>query len=159
MIDWPRLEELRERRRRLALETLLADRRSAEAQARAVQAAEQARAAAEQAKASHWQAAAADPGLSVAALAGAAAWGRVLDQRIAREREAVAGQQARALACAQEVEHSREALRRAAGGVEKAARLGARERSEHRRRENARLESAAEDLAAARWAARRTRGE
>jgi len=157
MIAWLRLEDVRERRRRLALEQLAADRRVEQAQAGVLQAAEQARAVAEGAKASHWQAAAADPALSVSALAGAAAWSRVLDERIAREGAAVAQAQARAQACAHAAEASREALRRAAGGVEKAARLAQQARAQGRRREDARLESTAEDLAAARWAARRAR--
>jgi hypothetical protein len=155
MIDWVRLEDLRERRRRVALEAMLADRRAADAQARALQAAEAARAVAERAKASHWQAAGADPALSVAALAGAAAWSRVLDAQIARERATVAQAQAQARACTRAAEASREALRRAAGGVEKAARLAQQARSTDRRQEDARLESAAEDLATARWAAQR----
>jgi hypothetical protein len=157
MIDWPRLEELRERRRRLALEAMLADRRAADAQAHVLRAAEDARALAERAKASHWQAAAADPALSVATLAGASTWSRVLDEQIARERAATAEAEARAQACARAVAASREALRRAAGSVEKAARLAQQARALGRRREDARLESAAEDLAAARWAAHRAR--
>ena len=62
---------------------------------------------------------------------------------------------ARAHACARAAEASHEALRRAAGGVEKAARLAQQARAIERRREDARLESTAEELAAARWAARR----
>ena len=155
MIDWKRLEDVRERRRRTALEAMLADRRAADAQAAALGAAEDARAAAQHAKASHWQAAGADPALDVGALARAAAWSRVLDERIAREAEAVAQAQARAQACTRAAEASREALRRAAGGVEKAARLARDARALERRREDDRLESAAEELAAARWAARR----
>jgi hypothetical protein len=157
MIDWARLEDVRERRRRSALEALLADRRAVDAQAAALRCAEQARTQAERAKTRHWQAAGADPALSVGALAGAAAWSRVLDERIAREGAAVAEAQARAQACARAAEASREALRRAAGGVEKAVRLAQQARLQGRRREDARLESAAEDLAAARWAARRAR--
>jgi len=135
---------------------MLADRRAADAQAAALHAAEDARAAAQRAKASHWQAAGADPALDVGALASAAAWSRVLDERIAREGEAVAQAQARADACARAAEASREALRRAVGGVEKAARLARDARALERRREDDRLESAAEELAAARWAARRS---
>jgi len=157
MIDWARLEDVRERRRRSALETMLADRRAADAQAAALRAAEEARAVAQRAKASHWQAAGADPALNVGALAGAAAWSRVLDERIAREGAAVARAQAQAQACAHAAQASREALRRAAGGVEKAARLAQQASALGRRREDARLESTAEDLAAARWAARRAR--
>ena len=85
MTDWARLEQVREKRRQSALETLLADRRVADAQAATLQAAQQAHAAARHAKASHWQAAGADPALNAGALAGAAAWSRVLDERIARE--------------------------------------------------------------------------
>jgi len=48
-------------------------------------------------------------------------------------------------------------LRRAAGGVEKAARLAQQARAQERRRADDRLEAAAEDLAAARWAAQRAR--
>jgi len=158
MIDWARLEEVRERRRRCALETMLADRRAADAQAAALRAAEDARAVAQRAKASHWQAAGADPALSVGALAGAAAWSRVLDERIAREGAAVVQAQAHAQACAHAAEASREALRRAASGVEKAARFAQEARAQGRRREDVRLESTADDLAAARWAARRARG-
>jgi len=157
MTDWLRLEDVRERRRRLALEKLAADRRAEQAQAGVVQAAEQARAVAEGAKASHWQAAAADPALSVSTLAGAAAWSRVLDERIARERAAVAEAKAVAEARTHAAEASREALRRAAGGVEKAARLAQLARAQERRRADDRVESAAEDLAAARWAAQRAR--
>lgn len=158
MIDWARLEEVRERRRRGALETMLTDRRAADAQAAALRAAEDARAVAQRAKASHWQAAGSDPALNVGALAGAAAWSRVLDERIAREGAAVAQAQARAQAGARAAEASREALRRAAAGVEKAARFAQQARAQDRRREDARLESTADDLAAARWAARRPRG-
>jgi len=157
VIDWTRLEDVRERRRRAALETMLADRRAAEAQAAALRAAEDARAVAQRAKASHWQVAGADPALNVGALAGAAAWSRVLDERIAREGAAVAQAQARAQACAHAAKASREALRRAASGVEKAARLAQQARAQDRRIEDARLESMAEDLAAARWAARRSK--
>ena len=157
MIDWERLEDLRERRRRSALETMLADRRTADVQAHALRAAEDARAATERAKAIHWQDASADPALSVAALAGAATWSRVLDERIARERAAVAEAQARAEVAARAAETSRQALRRAAGGVENAARLAQQARSLGRRQEYQRLESAAEDLAAARWTAQRAR--
>jgi hypothetical protein len=157
VIDWLRIEDVRERRRRLALEAMHADRRAADAQPRVLHAAEAARAVAECAKTNHWQAAGADPGLNVAALAGAAAWSRVLDERIARERAAVAEAQAQAQACMRAAEASREALRRAAGGVEKAARLGQQARATGRRLEDARLESAAEDLATARWAAQRAR--
>ena len=155
MTDWSRLKDVRERRRRSALEEMLADRRAADAQTAALRAAEDARAAALRAKASHWQAAGADPALDVGALAGAAAWSRVLDARIAREADAVAQAQARADACARAAEASREVLRRAAGGVEKANRLAKQVRAFERRREDARLESTAEELAAARWAARR----
>jgi len=157
VIDWLRVEDVRERRRRLALEKLAADRRAEQAQAGVLQAAEQARAVAEGAKASHWQAAAADPALSVSALAGAAAWSRVLDGHIARERAAVAEAKERAEACTRAAEASRDALRRAAGGVEKAARLAQQARAQERRRADDRLESAAEELAAARWAAQRAR--
>jgi len=153
--DWNRLEDVRERRRRSALEEMLADRRLADASWAALLAAEQARAAALRAKECHWQVAGADPALDVAALAGAAAWSRVLDARIAREADAVAQARARAHACARAAEASHEALRRAAGGVEKAARLAQQARAIERRREDARLESTAEELAAARWAARR----
>jgi len=155
--DWPRLEDVRERRRRLALEQLAADRRAEQAQAGVLQAAELARAVAEGVKASHWQAAAADPALSVSALAGAAAWSRVLDERIAREGVAVAEAKARAEACTRAAEASSDALRRAAGSVEKAARLAQQARAQERRRADDRLESAAESLAAARWAAQRAR--
>lgn len=157
MTAWLRLEEVREHRRRLALEKLATDRRAEQAQADVVQAAELARAVAEGAKASHWQAAAADPALNVSALAGAAAWSRVLDGHIAREHAAVAEAKARAEACSRAAEASRDALRRAAGGVEKAARLAQQARAQERRRTDDRLEEAAEDLAAARWAAQRAR--
>jgi len=157
VIDWLRIEDVRERRRRSALETLLADRRAADAQAAALRGAEHARAALEQARASHWQATSADPALDVGSLASAAAWGRALDRRIACESVAVIEARARAEAGARAAEASREALRRAAGAVEKASRLAQQARAEGRRRDDARIEACAEDLAAARWAARRAR--
>jgi hypothetical protein len=155
VIDWRRLLDLRERRRRLALEAMLADRRAADACAGAARAAEALLGQVQAARTSHWQAVGADAGLSVASLAGAAAWSRVLDERIARERAAVAEAEVQARAQARVLAQSRAALRRAAGGVEKATRLSERARSLGRRLEDARLEATAEDVAAALWAARR----
>ena len=155
MIEWQRLLDLRERRRRLALEAMQADRRVADARAGAAHAAGAALARAHDTLAGHWQAAAAAPGLSVASLADAAAWSRVLGERIARERLAAAEAEALAQAGARALARSREALRRAAGGVEKATQLSERARSLGRRLEDARLEAGAQDLASARWSARR----
>ena len=155
MIDWKRLIDVRERRRRLALETVHADRRAAEQGDGQVREARAALERCEDAKSGHWQAALADPALSVAQLSGAAAWSRVLDERIARERASVAEAAAHAQACARVLEASREALRRAAGGVEKADRMRERAQSLRRRLDDARVDAAAEEVAAARW---RTRG-
>ena len=157
MIDWLRLRDLREHRRGRALEVMLADRRTADASVGAVQAAQGALGQAENAKTRHWRAAAADPGLDIASLAAAAAWSRVLDGAIAREHSAVDEAEANARACARALARSREALIRAAGGVEKAGRLSESALSLGRWREDARLEEVAEDVAAARWAARATR--
>jgi hypothetical protein len=79
----------------------------------------------------------------------------VLGERIARERVAAAEAEALAQAGARALARSREALRRAAGGVEKATQLSERARSLGRRLEDARLEAGAQDLASARWSARR----
>jgi len=156
-IDWRRLHDVRERRRALALEAVAEDRRGLERSEAGVRAAEATLEASRAAQSSHWQAAREAPGLSVAQLGAAAAWSRALDRRIADEGAAVAEARARAEASARVLEASREALRRAAGGVEKATRMGERAQSLRRRLEDLRLESAAEEIAATRW--RRDGGE
>ena len=151
MIDWKRLVDVRERRRKLALETVVADRRSVEQGEGRVRDAQRALAHCEDTRTGHWQAVRAEAGLSVAQLADAASWNRVLDLQVARERAAVAEAAAQAEACARVLEASREALRRAAGGVEKADRMRERAQSLRRRLEDARVDAAAEEVAAARW--------
>ena len=151
MIDWQRLLDVRERRRQLALETVHADRRAAEQGDGRVAEAQAALSRSEHARVDHWQAVRTHAALDVAQLRGAADWHRVLDEQVARERASVAQAHEHAQACARALDASREALRLAAGGVEKADRMRERARSLARRLDDARVDAAAEDVAAARW--------
>jgi hypothetical protein len=155
MTDWQRLVDLRERRRTIALEAMGADRRVAEQRAGEARQAQSHVAQCEAARTGHWQATVASAGLSVGQLCDAAAGGRALDARIAAARHAFDAALDEAHAAERLLEASRERLRRAAGGVEKAGRMQERTQLAQRREADARLDAATEDVAAARWAAGR----
>jgi len=158
-IEWDRLVDVHERRKKLALEAMLAERRAAEhsrAQAQREHAEWQQLVAA---KATHWQAARGvftSGGFNVAQLCDAAAWSGALDAAIAQQGQVV--QQAQAASDEREraLDASRAALRTAAGHVEKAARMQQRDLTERQRVSDARVEAVAEEFAATRWSARRT---
>ncbi|HEY9064966.1 MAG TPA: serine kinase [Burkholderiaceae bacterium] len=157
-IDWDRLIDVRERRKRSALEKMLAERREAERGRAQLQRQEAERAQRVAAKVAHWQAtraALAEGACDVARLAGAAAWSGALDAAIAQQDRVV--QQAQAASAERErtLEASRAALRTAAGHVEKATRMRQREAKQQQRSRDARVDALAEEVAATRWAAQR----
>jgi len=158
MIDWGRLVQVRERRKSIALQTMLAQRRAAEqsrAQAQA-QAAENERRIAE--KVAHWQAARsalADGTVRAAGLCDAAAWSGALDARIAQQAQVAQQADAAAQEGERALDGRRAELRRAAGAVETACRVREREHERMRAVAESRLETATEDLVALRWSAQR----
>lgn len=155
MTDWQRLVDLRERRRAIALEAMNADQRAAEQLEGIARSAQAGLARCEDAKAGHWQSTLGEAGLNVAQLCGAAAWSRALDAQIGAARGEFEAALAQARAGERVLEASRERLRRAAGGVEKADRMRERTQVEQRRAADRRLDSHTEDFAAASWAAAR----
>jgi hypothetical protein len=155
MTDWQRLVDLRERRRTIALEAMNADQRAAERLEDGARSAQAGVARCEDAKADHWQSTLAESALNVAQLCGAAAWSRALDGQIGAARAAFEAALEQARAGERALEASRERLRRAAGGVEKADRMRERTQVERRRADDLRLDATTEDFAAARWAAAR----
>jgi len=158
MIDWSQLVRVRERRKSIALQAMLAQRRAAEQVRAAAQAeaAERERRIAE--KAAHWQAARgalADGTLRAAGLCDAAAWSGALDARIVRQAEVARRADAAAQVQEQALDERSAELRRAAGAVQKADRVREREHARALAAGESRLESATEDLVALRWAAQR----
>ena len=157
-IDWKLLIDVRERRKKIALEAMLADRRAAEqsrGEARQAQAQWQRRV---EAKVDLWHAtrgAMAGGSFSVAQLCDATAWGGALDAQIAQEGVVVQKAQSMAHEREQVLEMSRGQLRHAAGGVEKAAHMQKRGNSLQRRVDEARTDAATEAVAATAWASRR----
>ena len=155
MTDWQRLVDLRERRRTIALEAMNTEQRAAERLEDGARSAQAGVARCEDAKTQHWQSTLAGTGLNVAQLCGAAAWSRALDGRIGAARGTFEAALAQARAGERALEASRERLRRAARGGEKADRMRERTQAEQRRAGDLRLDATIEDFAAARWAAAR----
>ncbi|HKX42259.1 MAG TPA: serine kinase [Burkholderiaceae bacterium] len=157
-IEWDRLIDVRERRKRSALEKMLAERREAErsrAQLQREQAEREQRAAA---KVAHWQATRAalgEGGGHVAQLVAATAWSGALDAAIAQQDRVV--QQAQAASAEREraLDASRAALRTAVGHVEKATRMQQRELKQQQRSRDACVDAQAEEVAAVRWSMQR----
>jgi hypothetical protein len=157
-IDWDRLVDVRERRKRSALEAMLAERRAAERSREQLQREHAEREQLVAAKVAHWQAARAalaEGGFDVAQLVAATAWSGALDAAIAQQHHVL--QQAQAATAERErvLDASRAALRTAAGHVEKATRMRRRQMTQQQRSRDARVEALAEEVATTRWSAQR----
>ena len=157
-IDWALLIDVRERRKRSALEAMLADRRIAdERRAAAVQAQAQ-REQRVDAKRQHWmdvRHGASAHGCSVSQWRDASAWSGALDAQIAQHDGALRAAQRAAEASERVLETSRRRLHEAAGSVEKATQMQQREGAQRQRLAEARAEDETEAVAATAWAARR----
>jgi len=157
-IDWARLVEVRERRKKLALQAMLADRREAERSRAAAQREADERERRVAAKLAHWQAARgalASGAFNAAQLGTATAWSGVLDAGIAQQDGTLRDAHAALAERERVLDTSRAALRRAASGVQKVVTLQQREHERAGRIAEARLDALNEDLAATRWSARR----
>lgn len=157
-IDWALLIDVRERRKRSALETMLADRRIADERRVGALQAQAQREQRVDAKRQHWldvrHGASAD-GCSVAQWRDASAWSGALDAQIAQHDGAVRAAQQAADESERVLDASRRRLHEAAGSVEKATQMQQREGAERQRRAEALADEEAEAAAAMAWAARR----
>jgi hypothetical protein len=157
-IDWKLLIDVRERRKKIALEAMLVNRRAAErsrSEAQQAQAQWQRRV---DAKLDFWQAtrlATAGGSFSVSQLSDAAGWSGALDAQIAQQSVTVQQAQCAFRECEQMLEASRGRLCHAAGGVEKAERMHKRDKAMLRRVDEARFDAAIEGSTSTAWAARR----
>ena len=156
--EWQMLADIRERRKRLTLEKMLGERRTAE---HSRDAAQRARAEWQQrvaAQSDHGQATrvtAADGALDVGHLRQAAAWGGVLEARTRAQRGVAQQAEAAAQQCERLLDASRDRLRAAAASVEKVAHLQRLEAARRARADDARIDSDVDGLTATRWSARR----
>jgi len=157
-VDWALLIDVRERRKRSALEAMLADRRVDDERRSAVLQAQAQREQRVDAKRAHWtdtrQHAGAN-GCSVAQWRDASAWSGALDAQIAQHDDALRAAQAAAGESQRVLDASRRRLHEAAGSVEKASEMQRRQSAERQRRGEARADADAEAVAASAWAARR----
>ncbi len=157
-IDWTLLIDVRERRKRSALEAMLADRRVADERRAAALQAQAQREQRVDAKRQHWldvRHGASAEGCSVSQWRDASAWSGALDAQIAQHDDALRAAQAAAEASERGLDASRQRLRAAAGSVEKATQMQQRESAERQRRAEVHAEEDAEAVAAMAWAARR----
>lgn len=157
-IDWTLLIDVRERRKRSALEAMLAERRTADERRAAALQAQAQREQRVDAKRRHWldlrHSAAAD-GCSVAQWRDASAWSGALDAQIAQHDDALRVAQAAAAESERALDASRRRLHAAAGSVEKATQMQQRASVQRLRHAEVRAEEEAESVSAMAWAARR----
>lgn len=157
-VEWQLLADLRERRKRIALEAMLAQRLDTERSREEAQRAHAEWQRCVEASQGHWHATRTEMvggAFNVAQLRHAAAWSGALEAQAAARLGMV--QQAQAMAQERErlLDASREALRTAAGGVEKAEHMQRLERTRRALADDARIDTAVDELATTRWFAGR----
>jgi len=159
-IDWTLLLDVRERRKRSALDSMLAERRIADERRAAALHAQTQREQRVDAKRQHWldmRHSAGSQGCSIAQWRDASAWSGALDAQIARHDDALRVAQAAADESERALDASRRRLHAAAGSVEKATQMQQRADAQKRRHAEMRAEEDAENVAAMAWMARRAR--
>ena len=157
-LHWKTLIDVRERQKLAALEQVARDREVAEASQALALRAKAELVQCQQAKAGHWQATAGavnGGACNVGQLRSAAHWSGALDRQIAQAQGGVQKANDTSERHQKMLDVSRQQLRVAASGIEKARQMQQRERTEAQRLAGLRLDDITEELSAQAWAARR----
>jgi len=158
-IEWKRLIDVRERHRQLAQEVVARDRRDVEESRSLALKARQQLEAQIAGKAAHWRSLSNSldgQSCDVAGLRDASAWSRALDERIAQAGELVSQVQAVVALHQESLEASSAQLREAVACAERARQMQQRAQMQVQRRQDLRMDDAAEEAASQAWALRRS---
>lgn len=157
--DWQRLIDIRERRRKIALEALVIEQRAVGQSRMQLQSAQAVLQQRVSAKSGHWSAirhAMTAGEFNVSQLRDATAWGSALDVQIAHQDRIVQQAHAVMMERQQGLAVRRRAVHAAAASVAKAQRMLEREQLQQQRLDELRNDAVIDDLASSSWTMQRS---